>query len=55
LQQRFDSIQAAHHQLIVASVKAEKDFSLNKARAAIDRVLGRIAAPNIPAEISPAP
>ncbi|MEY3196410.1 MAG: hypothetical protein RL252_737, partial [Actinomycetota bacterium] len=24
-------------------------------RAAIDRVLGRIAAPNIPAEISPAP
>ncbi len=29
--------------------------TLNKARAAIDRVLGRIAAPNIPAEISPAP
>lgn len=29
--------------------------ALNKARAAIDRVLGRIAAPNIPAEISPAP
>jgi D-alanyl-D-alanine carboxypeptidase len=28
--------------------------ALNKARAAIDRVLGRIAAPNIPAEISPA-
>ena len=27
--------------------------ALNKARAAIDRVLGRIAAPNIPAEISP--
>jgi D-alanyl-D-alanine carboxypeptidase len=29
--------------------------ALDKARAAIDRVLGRIAAPNIPAEISPAP
>ena len=29
--------------------------ALNKARAAIDRVLGRIAAPNIPAEISPVP
>ena len=29
--------------------------ALKKARAAIDRVLGRIAAPNIPAEISPAP
>jgi PBP4 family serine-type D-alanyl-D-alanine carboxypeptidase len=28
--------------------------ALNKARAAIDRVLGRIAAPNIPAEISSA-
>jgi D-alanyl-D-alanine carboxypeptidase/D-alanyl-D-alanine-endopeptidase (penicillin-binding protein 4) len=28
--------------------------ALDKARAAIDRVLGRIAAPNIPAEISPA-
>jgi D-alanyl-D-alanine carboxypeptidase len=28
--------------------------ALNKARTAIDRVLGRIAAPNIPAEISPA-
>ena len=29
--------------------------ALDKARAAIDRVLGRIAAPNIPAEIAPAP
>lgn len=29
--------------------------ALKKARAAIDRVLGRIAAPNIPAEISAAP
>jgi PBP4 family serine-type D-alanyl-D-alanine carboxypeptidase len=29
--------------------------ALDKARAAIDRVLGRIAAPNIPAEIIPAP
>jgi D-alanyl-D-alanine carboxypeptidase len=34
---------------------AKGNASLNKARAAIDRVLGRIAAPNIPAEISPAP
>ena len=33
LQQRFDSIQLAHHQLIVTSVKAEKDFSLSKALA----------------------
>ena len=29
--------------------------SLDKARAAIDRVLGRIAAPNIPVEVLPAP
>jgi D-alanyl-D-alanine carboxypeptidase/D-alanyl-D-alanine-endopeptidase (penicillin-binding protein 4) len=29
--------------------------ALNKARSAIDRILGRIAAPNIPAQISPAP
>lgn len=29
--------------------------ALNRARDAIDRVLGRIAAPNIPPEISPAP
>lgn len=29
--------------------------SLKKARAAIDKILGRIAAPNIPAEISPLP
>jgi len=29
--------------------------ALKKAREAIDRILGRIAAPNIPAEISPAP
>ena len=34
---------------------AKGNASLNKARAAIDRVLGRIAAPNIPAEISAAP
>ena len=34
---------------------AKGNSALNKARAAIDRVLGRIAAPNIPAEISPAP
>jgi D-alanyl-D-alanine carboxypeptidase/D-alanyl-D-alanine-endopeptidase (penicillin-binding protein 4) len=34
---------------------AKGNAALNKARAAIDRVLGRIAAPNIPSEISPAP
>jgi D-alanyl-D-alanine carboxypeptidase/D-alanyl-D-alanine-endopeptidase (penicillin-binding protein 4) len=34
---------------------AKGNAALSKARAAIDRVLGRIAAPNIPAEISPAP
>ena len=34
---------------------AKGNAALNKARAAIDRVLGRIAAPNIPAEISPEP
>jgi D-alanyl-D-alanine carboxypeptidase len=34
---------------------AKGNAALNKARAAIDRVLGRIAAPNIPAEIIPAP
>ncbi len=34
---------------------AKGNAALNKARAAIDRVLGRIAAPNIPAEINPAP
>lgn len=34
---------------------AKGNSALNKARAAIDRVLGRIAAPNIPTEISPAP
>ena len=34
---------------------AKGNAALNKARAAIDRVLGRIATPNIPAEISPAP
>ena len=34
---------------------AKGNAALNKARTAIDRVLGRIAAPNIPAEISPAP
>jgi D-alanyl-D-alanine carboxypeptidase len=33
---------------------ARGNTALDKARAAIDRVLGRIAAPNIPAEISPA-
>jgi D-alanyl-D-alanine carboxypeptidase len=34
---------------------AKGTSALDKARAAIDRVLGRIAAPNIPAEIIPAP
>ena len=39
----------------IADEIAKGNAALNKARAAIDRVLGRIAAPNIPAEISPAP
>jgi PBP4 family serine-type D-alanyl-D-alanine carboxypeptidase len=39
----------------IADEIALGNSALNKARAAIDRVLGRIAAPNIPAEISPAP
>ena len=39
----------------IADEIAKGTTALNKARAAIDRVLGRIAAPNIPAEISPAP
>ena len=34
---------------------AKGNTALNKARAAIDRVLGRIAAPNIPTEIIPTP
>ena len=34
---------------------AKGNSALKRARAAVDRVLGRIAAPNIPAEISPAP
>ena len=34
---------------------AKGNSASKKARAAIDRVLGRIAAPNIPAEISPVP
>jgi len=34
---------------------AKGTSALDKARAAIDRVLGRIAAPNIPAEIIPTP
>ena len=39
----------------IADDIAPGNTALNKARAAIDKVLGRIAAPNIPAEISPAP
>jgi PBP4 family serine-type D-alanyl-D-alanine carboxypeptidase len=38
----------------IADEIATGNTALNKARAAIDKVLGRIAAPNIPAEISPA-
>jgi PBP4 family serine-type D-alanyl-D-alanine carboxypeptidase len=38
----------------IADDIAKGNAALNKARAAIDRVLGRIAAPNIPAEMSPA-
>jgi D-alanyl-D-alanine carboxypeptidase/D-alanyl-D-alanine-endopeptidase (penicillin-binding protein 4) len=41
--------------VLLADEIAKGNTALNKARAAIDRVLGRIAAPNIPTEISPAP
>jgi len=41
--------------VMLADEIAKGNTALKKARAAIDRVLGRIAAPNIPAEISPAP
>jgi PBP4 family serine-type D-alanyl-D-alanine carboxypeptidase len=37
----------------IADDIAKGNAALNKERAAIDRVLGRIAAPNIPAEMSP--
>ena len=41
--------------VLLADEIAKGNTALNKARAAIDRVLGRIAAPNIPTEINPAP
>jgi D-alanyl-D-alanine carboxypeptidase len=41
--------------VLLANEIAKGNAALNKARAAIDRVLGRIAAPNIPTEIIPAP
>ncbi len=41
--------------VLLADEIAKGNSALNKARAAIDRVLGRIAAPNIPTEIIPAP
>lgn len=41
--------------VLLADDIAKGNSALNKARAAIDRVLGRIAAPNIPTEIVPAP
>jgi len=41
--------------VLLADEIAKGNAALNKARAAIDRVLGRIAAPNIPTEIIPAP
>ena len=41
--------------VLIADEIARGNSALNKARAAIDRVLGRIAAPNIPTEIIPAP
>lgn len=41
--------------VLLADEIAKGTSALNKARAAIDRVLGRIAAPNIPTEIIPAP
>jgi D-alanyl-D-alanine carboxypeptidase len=41
--------------VLLADEIAKGNTALNKARAAIDRVLGRIAAPNIPTEISATP
>ena len=41
--------------VLLADEIAKGNTALNKARAAIDRVLGRIAAPNIPTKIIPAP
>jgi D-alanyl-D-alanine carboxypeptidase/D-alanyl-D-alanine-endopeptidase (penicillin-binding protein 4) len=41
--------------VVLADQIPQGNTALKKAREAIDRVLGRIAAPNIPAEISPAP
>jgi serine-type D-Ala-D-Ala carboxypeptidase/endopeptidase (penicillin-binding protein 4) len=41
--------------VLLADEIAKGNTALNKARAAIDRVLGRIAAPNIPTEISAIP
>ena len=41
--------------VLLADEISKGNAALNKARAAIDRVLGRIAAPNIPTEIIPVP
>jgi D-alanyl-D-alanine carboxypeptidase len=51
-------IEAGEHEYIfvtLADTIPKGNAALEKARAAIDRMLGRIAAPNIPTEISPAP
>lgn len=50
-----ESVDREYVFVLLADEIAKGNSALNKARAAIDRVLGRIAAPNIPAEISPAP
>lgn len=41
--------------VLLADEIAKGNSALNKARAAIDKVLGRVASPNIPTEIIPAP
>lgn len=51
-------IEAGEHEYIfvtLADTIPKGNTALEKARAAIDRMLGRIAAPNIPTEISSAP
>lgn len=51
-------VEAGEHEYIFVTLAdsiPKGNTALEKARAAIDRMLGRIAAPNIPTELSPAP
>ena len=48
-------LQTAAAALLANCAISFRGYFCAKARAAIDRVLGRIAAPNIPTEISEAP